>query len=346
MFEFLIVSILALAVSVLGNQCVGNINSLASVADAQRCSTINIQGFTIPAKHKLVINAVSGATINLRGNIIFTADTSFQTEGPLFTITGDNIVFTGNDFTIDGQGPKYWDGMGIYHQKRQKPTPMIQLSLSGIFQHVKVLNSPAHVFSMGNKASLVVSNIYIDNSAGNAANSMSDGKRAARNTDGFNVSANNVTIQYTTVVNQDDCIAIKKGININLLRNKCIDGHGISIGSVSTGKTVSNVRIAGNTIVNSAQALRIKTLATATSGLVNGVTYMGNHATGCREYGIIIDQSYPATLGTPDNGVKIQSMVEVNCAAGGCLGHWDWAGLKVSGGRKGAKMFSGINNFT
>ena len=78
------------------------------------------------------------------------------------------------------------------------------------------------------------------------------------------VSANNVTIQDSTVVNQDDCIAIKKGININLLRNKCIDGHGISIGSVSTGKTVAYVRITGNTIVNSDQALRIKTLAAAT----------------------------------------------------------------------------------
>jgi hypothetical protein len=39
------------------------------------------------------------------------------------------------------------------------------------------------------------------------------------------------------------------------------------------------------------------------------VTYSGNTATGCTEYGVIIDQSYPDTLGNPDAGVKISVSV-------------------------------------
>ncbi|KAG8707503.1 hypothetical protein FRC11_007390, partial [Ceratobasidium sp. 423] len=325
---------------------------------------INIEAFTVPAKQKLVINAVSGATINLKGNIVFAADTSFRTEGPLFTITGDNVHFHGNDFTIDGQGAKYWDGMGSANNaKQKKPHPMIKLGISGTFEHVKVLNSPAQVFSMGNKAALVVSNINIDNSAGNAANSISGGKPAAHNTDGFDVSTNHVTIQDSTIINQDDCLAINNGDNIIFQRNTCTGGHGISVGSVATGKTVSNIHITSNKIVNNDQALRIKTFATATSGSVSNVIYKDNTATGCHKYGVIIDQSYPSTLGTPGAGVKIsgvtfigtnsiavassaKAMVEVNCASGGCTGTWDWAGLKVSGGPKGTHMYSGIINFS
>ncbi|CAE6386974.1 unnamed protein product [Rhizoctonia solani] len=370
------ISILTLAVSVLGSPltetsnlqarqaCVGTINSLASVAAAVKCKTINIQGFTVPAKQKLVINAITGATINMQGNIVFAADTSFKTEGPIFTITGTDVKFNGNNFVIDGQGAKYWDGLGIAsNAKQQKPHPMIKLGISGTFQRVKVLNSPAQVFSMGNKASIVVSNVNIDNSAGNAPNSISGGKPAAHNTDGFDVSTNDVTIQDSTIVNQDDCIAINSGNNINFLRNKCTGGHGISVGSISAGKSVSNVHITGNTIVNNDQALRIKTFATATGGTVSNVIYTDNHATGCAKYGVIIDQSYPATLGTPGAGIKIQkvdfvgtntvavapkarAMVEVNCASGGCLGQWNWAGLKVSGGPKGTHTYSGIINFT
>lgn len=38
---------------------------------------------------------------------------------------------------------------------------------------------------------------------------------------------------------------------------------------------------------------------------VSGITYTGNTVTGCKKYGVIIDQSYPSTLGTPGTGVKL-----------------------------------------
>ncbi|CAE6356533.1 unnamed protein product [Rhizoctonia solani] len=358
------------------------INSLPSVADAEKCSTITIDAFTVPAGQKLTISAPDKATINLNGNIVFEADTTFKTTGPLFTLSGTGITFNGNGFTIDGQGAKYWDGDGTSSPKQAKPHPMIKLSCSGTVEDFTVLNSPAQVFSMGNDAALTVSKITINNSAGNAANSLSGGKPAAHNTDGFDgksrliygicvlaytlyiaVSTSDVTIQNSIITNQDDCLAINKGSNIIFQNNHCTGGHGISIGSVASGSTVSNVHITGNTITNNVQALRIKTDANATSGSVSGVTYSGNTATGCTEYGVIIDQSYPDTLGNPEAGVKISGItftgtntiavassakgeVEVNCAKGGCTGTWDWAGLEVSGGSSAGSINNAdITNF-
>ncbi|CAE6494960.1 unnamed protein product [Rhizoctonia solani] len=371
------VSILSLVASALGNpfpapnsletrqSC--TINSLSSIAAAEKCSTITIDAFTVPAGQKLVINALDNAIINMNGNIVFTADTTFKTTGPLFTLNGNGITFNGHKFVIDGQGAKYWDGLGIASNAKQaKPHPMIKLSCSGTVENVEVLNSPAQVFSMGNKAALVVSNVKIDNSAGNSANSLSGGKPAAHNTDGFDVSTNDVTIQGSTIINQDDCIAINKGTNIKFLNNHCTGGHGISIGSVASGSTVSGVQITGNTITNNVQALRIKTDANATrlrSGSVSNVTYSGNTATGSTSYGVIIDQSYPSTLGTPSAGIKISDInftgvntidvassakgeVEVNCAQGGCTGTWNWSGLHVSGGPAGSIKNAPITNFS
>ena len=76
-------------------------------------------------------------------------------------------------------------------------------------------------------------------------------------------------------------------------------------GSISTGANVKGVTITGNTIKNSDNAIRIKTKADATSASVSGVTYSGNTASNIKRFGVIIDQSYPSTLGTPGTGAKI-----------------------------------------
>jgi galacturan 1,4-alpha-galacturonidase len=73
-----------------------------------------------------------------------------------------------------------------------------------------------------------------------------------------------VTIEDSTVINQDDCIAINKGSNIIFKGNSCTGGHGISIGSISSGVTVSGVQILNNVVKNNQNGLRIKTDASAT----------------------------------------------------------------------------------
>ncbi|KAG8697510.1 hypothetical protein FRC11_015024, partial [Ceratobasidium sp. 423] len=139
-------------------------------------------------------------------------------------------------------------------------------------------------------------------------------------------------------------------------RNSCTGGHGISIGSVDSNTVVKNIRILNNTIADNDQALRIKTKVNATDSWVSGATYSGNTATCIKRLGVIIGQSYPATLSTPGNGTVISDInftgatntiavassaqrVAVNCGTK-CTGIWDRSKLTVTGGQKGDKIYS------
>ncbi|CAE6427581.1 unnamed protein product [Rhizoctonia solani] len=353
-------SLLSLAPALLASpveRCTGTISTLDDVAAAIKCTTININAFTVPAGQTFQLDAPSGATVNLLGDVTFGVS---AWAGPLFQLTGTSITFNGNGHTFNGQGEQYWDGLGS--SGSTKPHPMMKIKSSGTFTNVVVKNSPQQCFSFGNSAALTVSKVTVDNSAGDAANSKSGGKAAGHNTDGFDVSVSNLTIEDSTVHNQDDCLAINKGSNIIFQRNTCTGGHGISVGSIDSDVTVSGVQILNNVVTNNDNGLRIKTKAAATGSTVSGITYTGNTVTGCNKYGVIIDQSYPDTLGTPGSGVKISGVtfsgtntvsvvsgakeVEVNCGSGSCTGTWNWSGLKVSGGSTGAINYSGITGFS
>ncbi|KAF8595727.1 endo-polygalacturonase PG1 [Ceratobasidium sp. AG-I] len=336
-------------------RCTGTISSLDDVAAAIKCTTININSFTVPAGKTFEIDAPTNAIVNMMGDVTVAA-----WAGPLFLLSGTSVTFNGNGHTFNGQGEQYWDGLGS--TGTAKPHPMMKIKSSGTFSNVVVKNSPQQCFSFGNSATLVVSKVTVDNSAGDAANSKSNGAAAGHNTDGFDVSVSNLTIEDSVVHNQDDCLAINKGSNIIFQRNSCTGGHGISVGSIDSDVTVSDVKILNNIITNNDQGLRIKTKSAATGSTVSGITYSGNTATGCKKYGVIIDQSYPSTLGKPGNGVTLSVVtfsgintvavassakrVEVNCGSGSCTGTWNWSGLKTSGGAAGVINYSGITGFT
>ncbi|KAJ6567290.1 endo-polygalacturonase PG1 [Mycena vulgaris] len=340
--------------------CTGTISALTDVAAAILCTTININGFTVPAGSTFTLNLLAGTTVNLLGDITFGEK---NWAGPLFAINGASITFNGNGHTFNGNGAFYWDGLGSGAGGSQKPRPMMKVKISGTFSNVKVLNSPCQAYSVSNPAPLVMSGLTVDNSAGDLPNSKSNGQAAGRNTDAFDVGVTSpLTIQSSIVKNQDDCLAINSGSNIIFANNTCSGGHGISIGSIDSSVVVSNITITNNVVTNSQQALRIKTEATATGSSVSGVTYSGNRASGLTIWGVIIDQSYPATIGTPGNGVKISAInfvgtantiavnsgvtrVAVNCGTGSCSGTWDWSALTVTGGVASKINYAGISGF-
>ena len=103
----------------------------------------------------------------------------------------------------------------------------------------------------------------------------------------------------------------------------------MSIGSISSGKTVSDVTFAGNTVTDSMYGIRIKVKKDATSGSVSDVTYSEsvsptssesvlthqprNTISGISKYGVLITQSYPDDDGTPGTDTTIR------CAWTRCL---------------------------
>ncbi|CAE6445887.1 unnamed protein product, partial [Rhizoctonia solani] len=126
-----------------------------------KCTTINIKAFTIPAGKTLNLSLLDGTTINLQGDIKFGVS---NWAGPLFQIMGKSITFNGNSHTFDGQGASYWDSQGS-NRGVTKPHPMMKIKMLGMYTNAKVLNSPAHTYSVSNPTKLVMSKLMIDNSA-------------------------------------------------------------------------------------------------------------------------------------------------------------------------------------
>ncbi|KAJ7717474.1 pectin lyase fold/virulence factor [Mycena metata] len=350
-------------------RCTGTISSLADVAAAQVCTTIIINSFTVPGGQIFTINAATGATITMAGDVTFGFA---EWAGPLMLVSGQNVTFNGNGHTLFGQGDLYWmrDGLGG-NGGVTKPAPFIRVNNAGSFSNVRILNAPER--SVAVKGSPVtISGIMIDNSLGDLPNSRSNGLPAGHNTDGFGISnANNVIIQNSSVHNQDDCLAVNGGTNITFQNNVCVGGHGISIGSIASN-VVNNVHITENTVMSNTNGLRIKTDATATASTVSNIVYTNNKLSGITEFGVLIDQSYPDTLGlcfffilfpvpcvqpswligTPGTGVVINGVtfsgtntisvtsvakrVSVNCGStSSCVGTWNFAALTVTGGAAG-----------
>ncbi|KAJ7827196.1 polygalacturonase [Mycena leptocephala] len=313
------------------------VNSVASAANLSACTAVIITAFTVPSGNVLTIAAASGATVTMTGDITFAKTTS---AGPLITFDTDNIVFNGGNHNINGNGALYWDGQGT-NGGVAKPHPFVKFKGFGTFEDVTVLNSPAQAVSVGTTGgAAIIQSVTVDNSAGDAG-------ALGHNTDGFDISASSVTVSKCIVKNQDDCVAINSGSTITIEDMTCTGGHGISIGSIATGKTVSGVKIARNTIGAGLYGLRIKVDADATGASVSNVVYEANTITGSTEYGVLITQSYPDDDGTPGTGAPISGVsftggttsVSVGSKAhtlvvdcGACTGTWDFSDLVATGG--------------
>jgi len=113
-----------------------------------------------------------------------------------------------------------------------------------VIQNLHIQNWPVHLFSISSSSDLIMRDMLLDNSAGDAPNNRSNGLAAAHNSDGFDVSStNNTLITNATVFNQDDCVAVTSGNNITVDSMYCSGGHGLSIGSVGgkSNNIVTNI---------------------------------------------------------------------------------------------------------
>ncbi|GAA5864823.1 hypothetical protein JCM1840_004915 [Sporobolomyces johnsonii] len=337
-------------------RCIGTIESLDDVDDAVKCDTVVIKAFTVPVGKTFSLDLADGAIVQVKGEVTFA--TGEDWSGPLVEVTGSDINFQGNGYKWNGNGAYYWDGEGS-NGGRNKPRPMFKAKFSGTMDSVYLLNPPVQAFSIANAEALTISGATVDAADGNTDD-------LGHNTDGFDISSSkSLTITGAYVTNQDDCVAINDAKDLTIEYCTCVGGHGISIGSIKTGKVVSGVTIKNNVVKDSQNGLRIKTYSGATDASVSDVTYSGNTVTGCTKYGVAIEQDYTnsgvtgeATDGVPIKNVTFsgsQTTVSVNsgaqevyvlCAQGACTGTWDWSELSVSGGTKGTISNADITGFS
>ncbi|KAL8293516.1 hypothetical protein RQP46_000217 [Phenoliferia psychrophenolica] len=339
----------------LGKRCTGTISSYSDVAAAIKCTTINIEAFTVPVGKTLTLNLLKGTTVNVLGEVTFA--TGKDWAGPLALVKGTDITFNGNSHKWNGNGAYWWDGEGS-NGGRTKPRPMFKVEISGSMSDVYLLNPPVQAFSVSNPAALTISGATVDVAAGNKS-------KGGHNTDGFDVSSSTGLTITGAYVNNQDCIAINDATTLVFEKSTCNGGHGISIGSIKTGKNVNGVKISNNKVTASANGLRIKTYVGATDASVANVVYSGNTITGCTSYGVVIEQDYTnsGATGSPSNTVSIKGVsftgvettvavgskakeVYVLCGSSSCTGTWDWSKLSTSGGSAGSIKNAKITGYT
>ncbi|KAE8976691.1 hypothetical protein PR001_g25347 [Phytophthora rubi] len=307
--------------------------------DISSCSSINIGPLTVPAGVTLDLTKTkSGATIT------FTGTTTFGTqkwEGPLVLLTGSDLTVKGSG-TLDGQGAWYWQqGQSITRPVFFRLRAVTSSTLSGF----TIKNSPFRTFSVLNSQKTTISGLLLDSRAG-------DGK--AKNTDGFDLSRNDgITITGNKIYNQDDCLAMQSSTNTVFSNNYCCGGHGVSIGSlggaaVDQSSTVQGLTVQNNTIVNSDNGIRIKTII-GLQGLVSNVKYVQNKLSNVKN-AIVIHSDYSKAkggyTGSPTSLVTIEGVTISGltgsatnlydiCANSKVVSGWTFSGIEVSASTTG-----------
>ncbi len=177
---------------------------------------------------------------------------------------------------IDGQGnavmkgdTKTWWNLATEAQKKNKSQNVPRLiiiknSKNFTLYQISLKNSPNFHVSTNNVDGLTIWGINI--------NTPSD----ARNTDGVDPGAStNVTLTHSYISTGDDNVAIKASSkptsHISIINNDFGKGHGMSIGSETSGK-VNDVIVENLSMNGTTNGLRIKS-DISRGGLVNSITY-------------------------------------------------------------------------
>ena len=334
-------------------------------AAVSSCTALSLSSLTVPANTTLdLTNLKDGATVVFEGTTSFIFSSDMTAD--MIKVTGKGVTLAGaKGHVIDGNGGAWWDGQGG-NGGVVKPGHFITLSNltdNSVVRDLNIKNWPTHCFYITNSSDLTISNINLDNSAGDAPNSASGCKPAGHNTDGFGISSStNVLLTNSTVRNQDDCVAVTSGSGITVQNMDCRGGHGLSIGSVGgkANNDVSNVVFRNSKIANSANGVRIKTNS-GTTGTVSNITYSGITLSGITIYGIDIQQDYlnSGPTGIPTNGVKINGVTikdvtgtvcggknyYILCGYGSCS-NFDFEGVSVTGGSGDSCNFRPAGGFT
>ncbi|PQE10473.1 putative endopolygalacturonase protein [Rutstroemia sp. NJR-2017a BBW] len=331
----------------------GTLGYSSAMKSKAACSTIILNSLTVPGGVTLDMTDLPDDT-----TIIFQGETSFaykEWAGPLFAVSGTGITVAGSNAKtaiLNGNGASYWDGEGGSGGKTKPKFFQAHDLTDSLIETLTILNPPVQVFSINGASNLELAYITVDASAGDSL---------GKNTDAFDIgSSDTVTIEYATVYNQDDCVAINSGTNIIFKNGYCSGGHGLSIGSVGgrTDNTVNGVTFSSSTVTKSVNGIRVKTISGDT-GLVNGVTYSGITLSSISKYGILIEQNYDggdldgtATTGVPITGLTLKNIsgtgavassgydVVVVCGSSTSCTGWTWSGVAVTGGKTYAKCQS------
>jgi len=184
-----------------------------------------------------------------------------------------NCTFTSSGVgTLEGNGQTWWGIPGIGYLVRGENRPKLltmRNSKNVLVENLYLHNSPYWNFLGEHADGLEIRNCHID-----ARRTKQDKHdiidMTAFNTDGFDVTGNNVWIHDCTVWNQDDCVAVKDGSSNMLIERINASGVGLTIGSIGSS-TVKNITFRDCHMHNTYKGIYMK--FRGGNGLIQDVLY-------------------------------------------------------------------------
>jgi len=243
----------------------------------------------------------AGKTYAIRTALSFAGciNCDFQIEGILKASdnltywNGKSAIFTMSDITtakvrsltgtglVDGNGQATYDEYAVNTAYVRPHLWEITGSTGITISNLEFRNAPMffHIAG-GNSKNIVYSGLTLT--------AVSSSSNAPKNTDGFDIGpASYVTIENTSVSNQDDCVAFKPGANyVTVNTISCTGSHGLSVGSlgetVGVTDTVENIYVYNADMINSFKAVGIKLWPGGYgSAIVKNVTWDTVTVSGC-----------------------------------------------------------------
>ncbi|KAI0815460.1 glycoside hydrolase family 28 protein [Xylaria sp. FL0064] len=263
-----------------GSSSVDDVPAIQSAIAACPSGTI-----VIPASSTYYINSVfsfagcSGCTLQVDGLLKVSDDTDYwEGKDAIFevsSITGAKIYSSTGSGVIDGNGEAAWDRFASDSSYDRPTLFWINKSKNIVVQNLQFKDAP-NVFHSARGDSSNIQYIDINLSAKSTSDNL------PKNTDGWDIGpASYVTIAGATVVNDDDCVALKPGANyVSVTDITCVGSHGLSVGSLGSSAgstdTVQNIYVNGATMTDSTKAAGIKLYPAGSShgtAVVKNVTW-------------------------------------------------------------------------
>ena len=189
--------------------------------------------------------------------------------GPDIALMGDGIIDGRGNAKMTGTDQSWWDlprEIKLTGKGRQQVPRLIDTDHTDnlIFYRITLRNSAMTHIAVHHSNGVTVWGLKIDTPS------------TALNTDGFDPAAStNITVTHSFIRDGDDNIAIKAGdgpvTHMSVLHNHFYSGHGMSIGSETTGG-VSTLLVRDLSLDGTTWGIRLKSNATR-GGIVDGATY-------------------------------------------------------------------------
>ncbi|EIW74312.1 hypothetical protein CONPUDRAFT_133182 [Coniophora puteana RWD-64-598 SS2] len=263
----------------------------------------------------LITTGLQDVSVELSGTVQYTPNIAYWSPNSLYLtfqnattywfFSGDNLHLYGGG-TIDGNGQVWWDypnktvgTAGGSSTTFARPVPLtVGNATNVVVENITQIGSPFWNNFVYQSQNVTYRNIHI--------NTTSYSSNAAANSDGWDIYRSSyVTIEDSTINNDDDCVALKPNSTDIIVQNVyCNGSHGISVGSLGqyAGVTdiVANFFVNNVSMNNAENGARIKAFggnpdpnSTAGGGLgyVKNVTFQNLQVYNV-DYPIYLDQCY------------------------------------------------------